>query len=351
MALSKAQRSLWEKVRNVGNSEQAVPLTEGMAAYLVARIAEDLGLAELFPDLCQGLPAFFSTKPAQLSLNVQVALPMFEKLVGRVADADTYFACIATLQKARLKYDKILSTQPLPTLEQVGPRCLLQAGQMPGAGLVGFLRWRKWFFDIDNRAGQETGYLFEPIIAHALGGTPASAKKSPVKRQEDPSKGRQVDCFLDNRAYEIKMRVTIAASGQGRWSEELSFPGDCRASGFVPVLVCFDGTPNPKLAALVKMFEIEGGQVFVGDAAWAHLKEVAGQTMSRFIELYVRTPIEELLTSATNRPPDLIAHWGEDSIEIRVGDTQLTIDRSVQVAPVTEGNDLIPDDLSDGPEM
>ena len=29
------------------------------------------------------------------------------------------------------------------------------------------------------------------------------------------------------KAYEFKLRVTIAASGQGRWKEELDFPSDC----------------------------------------------------------------------------------------------------------------------------
>ena len=34
--------------------------------------------------------------------------------------------------------------------------------------------------------------------------------------------------------------MTIAASGQGRWKEELDFPADCKASGYVPVLVVLD---------------------------------------------------------------------------------------------------------------
>jgi len=50
--------------------------------------------------------------------------------------------------------------------------------------------------------------------------------------------------------YEFKIRVTIAASGQGRWAEELSFPEDARAAGFDPMLVVFDSTDNEKLAQL-----------------------------------------------------------------------------------------------------
>ena len=119
------------------------------------------------------------------------------------------FACLAALHKARLKYERILETQPVPTIDQVGPRGLLQFGGMDVRALAGFLLWRKWVFDIDNRAGQETGYLFEPIIAAAVGGVPVSARKSPVRRRNAPSKGRQVDCLREKRAYEIKLRVTI----------------------------------------------------------------------------------------------------------------------------------------------
>ena len=85
------------------------------------------------------------------------------------------------------------------TIDQVGPRGLLQYGSMDANLLAGFLRWRKWTFDIDNRAGQESGYLFETIIAAAVGGVPASAKKSPVRRRKDPNKGRQVDCLREDR--------------------------------------------------------------------------------------------------------------------------------------------------------
>jgi hypothetical protein len=30
----------------------------------------------------------------------------------------------------------------------------------------------EWLYDIDNRSAQETGYLFEPILAAAIGGIP-----------------------------------------------------------------------------------------------------------------------------------------------------------------------------------
>ncbi len=346
MALSKAQASIWAKARSLGAGGQAVSLSDEVCAYLVGRIVIDLGLQKLLPEVPRDLPDFFSKRPlGTLVLSGIDCHAIYERLVTNNADTDVYFACLAALHKARLKYGRILSTQPIPTLEQVGPRGLLQYGQLGGRALSAWLFWRKWFFDIDNRAGQETGYLFEPIIAYAIGGTPAPSKKSPVKRHSDPDKGRQVDCILEKRAYEFKIRVTIAASGQGRWQEELDFPVDCRESGFTPVLVCMDSTPNPKLDALIRAFRDEKGDVFVGDAAWAHLEEMAGETMSTFLEKYVRTPIQDLLKHATADLPELTAKWSERAIDIGVAGETLKIPRDP--GPVEDEAETMPEDADD----
>jgi hypothetical protein len=281
-----------------------------------------------------------------LSIEGHEPKALFERLVAANSDADTYFACLAALHKARLKYERILCDQPIPTLEQVGPRGLLQYGKITGKALAALLFWRKWFFDIDNRAGQETGYLFEPIIANAIGGTPAPARKSPIKRHRDASKGRQVDCFLDQRAYEFKIRVTIAASGQGRCQEELDFPMDCRQSGFAPVLVCMDSTPNAKLKALIQAFRRQDGEVYVGEDAWRHLDEVAGATMARFLDIYVKSPIQDLLNQNCDELPEFVARFGGSFIDISVDGEVLHIER------VPENNsdvvsDEMPDDVAD----
>lgn len=347
MGLTKAQASIWQKAKSLGSGGQAVGLSDDVAAFLIATIVYDLGIAGDFPEFSGAPRPFFGIeKLDSLRIERVDARALFARLVENHPDTDTYFACLAALHKARLKYGLILQTQPMPTLEQVGPRGLLQYGQLNGPALAGFLFWRKWFFDIDNRAGQETGYLFEPIIAYALGGIPAPAKKSPVKRHDDPTKGRQVDCVLNNNAYEFKIRVTIAASGQGRWQEELDFPKDCQLSGYTPILVCMDSTPNPKLHVLVEAFKAFGGHVFVGQDAWNHLDEVAGPTMARFINQYVKIPIKEMLTQATKYPPALSAEWHEDSVSLRVGESLLHIDR--YNAPVSDnGEDEMPDDVVD----
>ena len=347
MALTSAQRTILEKARLLGGGGQAVALTDGACRFLVGVIARDLGLLEYFPELGADIPAFFSPYPlSSLELPGGDLLTLFERLVGLDPNGDTYFGCVAAMHKARLKYERILEVQPLPTIDQVGPRGLLQFGTMSDRALTGFLLWRKWMFDIDNRAGQETGYLFEPIIAAAIGGVPAPSKKSPVKRTRDPRKGRQVDCIRGDRAYEFKIRVTIAASGQGRWAEELEFPVDCRQSGFVPVLVVLDPTINPKLTELANMFRQNGGEVFIGAQAWRHLEATAGPTLGRFLETYVHGPVANLLTELPEQMPELILNMTDDDVTISLDGDVFSLKRSApRIAEVEEIYDEMPEDV------
>jgi len=346
MALTQSQQSLMEKARVLGSGAGEHVLSDEVCTYLVAVIASDLGLAEKFPEFPKSIPGFFSTaNMEQLTLAGLPFESLAERLFGLDRNADTYFACLANLHKRRLKYRRILRSQPIPTFDQVGPRGLLQFGSLTPSALGGLLFWRKWFYDIDNRAAQETGYLFEPILAYAIGGAPVSAKQSPIKRAGDASKGRQVDCMLKRRAYEFKIRVTIAASGQGRWREELQFPRECRLSGFVPVLIVLDPTPNPKLEALTKVFLAEGGEVYSGAKAWEHLEGLAGPTMARFLETYVRAPIEALLLEASDELPDLSLAMTAGSIVVSVAGERLVIERQPNGSEDDYGE--LPDDAAD----
>ncbi len=306
MGLTVTQKSIINKAQSVGGSKQGVALDDEQCAYLVAVVATDLRLRGKLRLAKSDLPPFFGTPSLEsLRLSEPRFLELFEQLVKLDQDADAYFDCLAALHKARLEYERILQTQPVPTIDQVGPRGLLQYGCVGSKALTPFILWRKWLYDIDNRAAQETEYAFEPIIARAIGGTPAPSKKSPVRRKSDPEKGRQVDCVLGKKAHEIKMRVTIAASGQGRWKEELDFPSDCKASGYTPVLVVLDPTPNIKLTELQAKFVAEGGEAHVGDHAWTYLRSLAGSTMSRFLDQYVHTPLQAVLAEVPATPEEL----------------------------------------------
>jgi hypothetical protein len=347
MALTQSQKTLIEKTRSVGTARAAEPLSEDDCLFLVATIARDLGLIDRFPELSGDFPEFYEVgvrkRPAVGSLSFTEG---FERLVSLAADADSYFACLGTLYKARLKYANILRLQPTPTIDQVGPRGLLQYGSFSASALTAFLLWRKWIFDIDNRAGQETGYLFEPIFAAAIGGTPASARKSPVRRAKDKTKGRQVDCLKGNFAYEFKIRVTIAASGQGRWAEEIDFATDCLDSGYTPVLLVLDPTPNPKLSALMEAFEGKGGRVFVGNNAWEHIDREAGPIMAIFIDKYVRSPISDLLAAVPEVLPTMTLDMANARFAVRFGNEEFSIDRRPS-PELAEGEPDLPDDIED----
>jgi len=301
--------------------------------------------------LYNDLPAFFERRALSLEeadLPGREFVPLFERLTALIPDADTYFSCLATLYKSRLKYERILEEQPIPTLDQVGPRGLLQYGNLSTRALAGLLFWRKWMFDIDNRAGQETGYLFEPIIAYSIGGTPAGAQNSPIFRGGDKSKGRrQVDCIRGNNAYEIKIRVTIAASGQGRWKEELSFPQDCRASQYTPVLIVLDPTRNTRLDRLEAAFEAQGGKAYI-ENAWDHLDGLAGDTMAHFLERYVKEPIQAILAEAPAGPelPELVLRMGKNRFVVSVTGESYTSKRTPKSSEASD-KDSIPDDADE----
>ena len=350
MALTQAQKLLIEKAKKAGGGELGVSLDDDACMFLVATIINDLGLAAKFSDvpLTDAPPFFSNVHPSCLVLKTDLEFEgVFERLISYVPDADTYFHCLSTLQKTRLKYARILESQPIPTMDQVGPRSLLQYGQMSPKALAGFLLWRKWIFDIDNRAGQETGYLFEPIIANAIGGFPASSSRSPVRRTGDKKKGRQVDCIKDTRAYEIKIRVTIASSGQGRWQEELDFPKDCRKSGFTPVLVVLDPTPNSKLNELVAAFHKHKGENYVGEEAWAHLEEAAGGTMRVFLDKYVKEPLTEILAAKTDHIPLLTLSLNDTEFSVSMDGEKSSYRRIPDDTIGETESDRIPDDVNE----
>jgi hypothetical protein len=344
VALSQSQLTQLSRARSLGSGAGAITLADEHMRGLLAVVATDLRIADRFPEL-EPIPEYFAVQPLEsLAQPGRDFLALYERAIRLNQDADTYFYCLAALHKSRLKYAYILSAQPIPTVDQVGPRALLQYGSMPPRQLSALMFWRKWMFDIDNRAGQETGYLFEPIIAHAIGGAPMSAARSPVKRRSSPTKGRQVDCVKEpNLAYEFKMRVTIAASGQGRWAEELQFPDDCVFSDYLPRLVVLDPTVNPKVTELIARFRASGGESYVGEAAWAHLAETAGPTMAEFIARYVRGPIQDVLTNAPDPLPSITLEMRADAVVFRIEGVEATIARRQDAALAGEQDGLFPD--------
>ncbi|RFU63684.1 restriction endonuclease [Peribacillus saganii] len=235
-----------------------------------------------------------------------------------------YLKNLSDLHRRRFKYRYILSKQPFPSAEQIGPRSLIEYGNCNEELLFNWLHWRKWIYDIDNRSAQETGYLFEPILASCIGGESVSHRNSPVKRltiDGDPTeKGRQIDCYIEEgtnkSAYELKLRVTIAASGQGRFGEEMSFPKEANAAGIKPVLIVFDSTPSELLRKLKKQYEDNNGEVYLGQGAWNLLIKKAGPEMGQFIKKYLKPPLEAIATTEIKIPQNISLRATEEEIKI-----------------------------------
>ena len=245
-----------------------------------------------------------------------------------------YMKNLCALYRRRVKYYQILKNQSFPNTEQIVPRSLLEYGNCENQLLADWLEWRKWIFDIDNRSAQETGYIFEPILASCLGGEPMSSSNSPVKRIAENGKptnnGRQIDCYIaeTKEVYELKMRVSIAASGQGRFNEEMTFPYEAQMAGLKPILVVFDGNESELLKKLKTKYEECGGNSYIGDDAWQMLQDRAGQEMGIFINKYIYPPISSMDICLNGHPRE-VKLSNQDSRIIISGETsEYIIDRN-----------------------
>ncbi len=343
MPVSATIRSLFSKARLLDTGNPKVVLSESEVYALLLLICRDLGWSPArigLPVPQHAVPDanYYRLDPGWFTSLVGTpnASQLQEALAAGIEverDVEMYFVNLCSLHKRRLKYRRILNTQPKPTMDQVGSRSLLEYGTYDSEFLFNWLVWRKWLFDLDNRSGQETGYLFEPVLTSSLGGVPVGAKDSPVKRIGvdglPQTGGRQIDCYIgdENAAYEFKIRLTIAASGQGRWSEELSFPKECRAAGIKPVLIVLDPTSSNRMVELRSVFLAEGGEVYVGDAAWAHIKERAGHTMARFVENYIKPPLDAASEFETTQLAPMSLTWALNEVVIRLGEREYRIPR------------------------
>jgi hypothetical protein len=317
--------------RTLGTGPLSIYMEDSELSKLCAVIAYDLEKLALFPRaLKNNLPTqeYYSIPLDWFLEPIEVDFEkIFIKMKKEIPDFVTYFKTLAELHKRRKKFDSILASQSIPEMEQIVPRCLLEYGMRPNEVMASWLIWRKWIYDIDNRSAQETGYLFEPIIASALGGISFSSSKSPVKRTKNHKKGRQVDCIEGKNAYEFKMRVTIAASGQGRFGEELSFAEDCYNSGYKPILVVLDPTPSNRLTDLIAEYKKYGGKTFHGDEAWKFIEKKSGNVMGSFIKKYVEQPIRSI-ESSYKSPESIKLTHSRDRIDVKIGKNSFIIDRT-----------------------
>lgn len=334
MSLTKQQKDFYKIFAQHGSGDAKVEIQPSDVVLLIHIAYIDLHETESNPEwfipefVCMAKQNFYSLTPSMISslpiVSQELAVDLLEKC-GATTTTNViylYLKNLAALYRRRFKFYRIICTQPFPQTEQIGPRCLLEYGRCEDSLLFDWMNWRKLIYDIDNRSAQETGYLFEPILASCLGGESVSHKYSPVKRIDDNGKptneGRQVDCYIreEQEVYELKMRVTIAASGQGRFNEEMSFPYEAKKAGLTPILIVFDPTPSPLLDRLKNKYVEEGGRFAIGEDAWNYLYEKAGDEMGKYILKYIKPPISKMEFEMKDIPGDIILTANESQILI-----------------------------------
>lgn len=342
--LTGSQRKFYQQFSRHGSGDTLVEITPQEVVLLAAITHLDLHNGDV-PDWLSQDIYYLASKPFySLGPNDIDQLDSRSDVIAYNVLNDGGFNCLsspdylylynlAMLYRRRAKYFRILRQQPFPTADQIGPRCLLEFGHCDDSLVFSWMTWRKLAFDLDNRSAQETGYLFEPILASCLGGEPMGAKNSVVPRLDEngqPTKdGRQVDCYVEDTqtVYELKMRMTIAASGQGRFSEELSFPHEAAAAGLTPVLVVFDPTPSSRLTELEAAYKDAGGTSATGNAAWSLLKSSAEDGMATFIDKYIEPPVNAAKNSINGIPDAITLSATADSLSISCNGQQYKISR------------------------
>ena len=343
MKLNKATKDSYKKFAEHGSPKIIIQPKE--VAYLACKAAYDLGENV---EWCNNDIKLLLQKDYYNITNNELD-SLEEMTIEQVCDylkklnafdgtntMNLYLNNLAKLHAKRNKYRNILSNQQFPSFDQIGPRVLIEYGNCDNELLFNWMSWRKWISDLDNRSAQETGYIFEPILASCLGGESISAKKSPIKRIDEQGNikkdGRQIDCYIeedDNQyAYELKLRVTIAASGQGRFSEELSFPKEAEHAGIIPVLVVLDPTESTLLRKLSDQYKNHSGKVYIGEEAWKLLIEKAGDEMGIFIKNYIKPPLVNMEKVDVQIPKNICLEARNKEIIISSEDKKYNISRN-----------------------
>lgn len=342
--MNKQQKVFYRLFSEHGTGDAKVTISPKEVSLMLYITMNDLGKPLPDPTDAQvsdlAGKGFYNIKPSDIwPLSEITEDDCFSQLEGcgitNVSDVSfLYLKNLCELYRRRMKYCHILESQPFPIREQIAPRSLLEYGNCSDNLLADWLEWRKWLFDIDNRSAQETGYIFEPILASCLGGEPVSARFSPVRRIDDNGEvtqsGRQIDCYIAERkeVYELKMRVSIAASGQGRFGEEMSFPFEAHKAGLTPILVVFDDTDSVLLDKLKRQYKAYGGRYFIGKKAWEMLEQQAGKEMGIFIRKYIYPPIDSVGKHIDSNPADIQISNHDGVIRVKGRGKEYTIKRN-----------------------
>jgi len=322
--LTLAQSRLLSGCRTLGHgSHQAVYLEDHSLLRLIGVVERELANGQRIPALPErARPAsdyfdlgheWFET-PLEEGDVVNVFLSAMQSIQG----FDVTLACLCELHKRRVKFSRIRETQPLPDINDMASEILMEFGGAPPAEFASWLVWRQRICDIEKHAIQETNHLFKTIMAMALGGETFDADASPIRCVQDASRGQRVGCVVGRRAYAFMYHLTDATSEKGRFREELRFAEDCKASGYEPILLVLEGERCRKAEFMSETFLANGGKALIGREAWEHLAAEAGPTMSRFLDRFIRAPMENVVAAYESLPAPERANR-IDHFNVRIG--------------------------------
>lgn len=310
--LSGTQAALIKRCRSLKSTKTKVELSDADLAGVIGFLERDLGkpgAISVLPDGARPRQSYYETPPSMPEFakpeRAKVNLPeIFQQAAQEIEDFERVFECLCEIHKRRVKFAQIRETQPLPQIDELAPRGMLEFGLASPEATAALLRLRKHFYDIDNRAAQETAFLFMKIAAHAMGGTRHTSRTSPIRRSTGSRQRRPVDFIVGNSAYDFKCRMTEAPSRRARFHDELLFPRDCNVSGYRPVLLALHKLEGERSEQLLDAYQRYGGTAYTGEDAWRHLKDSSGPMMSMFLEHYVLGHISRI-SQAAEGPMDM----------------------------------------------
>jgi len=165
---STSTKALFTKLKVLGAGDGKLDLSNNQIHALFSYachnlkwdILRDLGLQQIdlpSEEYFKTPLSWFEDLDAGRDIDSEDVLEALQRGISKDEDFGLFIHNLASLHKRRLKYRRILSEQPRPTMNQVGPRSLLEYGVTEARLLSSWMIWRKWIFDIDNRSGQETG--------------------------------------------------------------------------------------------------------------------------------------------------------------------------------------------------
>ena len=146
------------------------------------------------------------------------------------------------------------------------------------------------FKQLERPTAEAIHHFLSNISRIALRGRVYPAEVSPLWEVGGGYK-RDAECVCGPYVYHLKYRAQDVALSRWDLGDDMSMLADCSYSGYTPRLLIFDETPSPLRDWLESTCCDHGGEVFLGEAAWAHIIEQASPIVRTCIERYCRDPL------------------------------------------------------------